>query len=111
MASLALEERSLRVTESGLFKSPPDRRYGCKSRPLRHLTSFTKEKTVLHLRFEGRSYDIPREQLTLAHALTDRQVLDRVARHLDVGPERLRHYVVDRRPSGVVMVRPEAVYG
>ena len=66
---------------------------------------------MLHIRFEGRSYDIPKEQLSLAHAITDHQVLERVARHMDISLERLRHYVVDRRPSGVVMVRPEAVYG
>ena len=66
---------------------------------------------MLHVRFEGCSYDIPKEQLSLAQAITDRQVLERVARHLDIVPDRLRHYVVDRRPSGVVMVRPEAVYG
>lgn len=74
-------------------------------------SKFFKEKIMLHLRFEGRSYDIPSEQLHLSQAVTDHQILDRVARHLDVAPERLRHYVVDRRPSGVVMVRPEAVYG
>lgn len=66
---------------------------------------------MLHLRFEGRSYDIPSEQLSLSQAISDRQVFDRLARHLDVAPERFRHYVVDRRPSGVLIVRPEAVYG
>ena len=34
-----------------------------------------------------------------------------VARRLEVGLGRLEDYVVDRRPNGDVIVRPEAVYG
>lgn len=66
---------------------------------------------MLHLRFEGRSYDIPDEQLRLTRAITDQQIFERLARHMDVSPQDFRHYVIDRRPNDVLIVRPEAVYG
>jgi hypothetical protein len=34
-----------------------------------------------------------------------------VAQYLDVGIGRFQDYVVDRRPSGDLIVRPEAIYG
>lgn len=66
---------------------------------------------MLHVRYEGRSYDIPSSQFRLTDAITDQQLFERLARHLDVNPASFRHYVVDRRPNDVVIVRPEAVYG
>ncbi len=65
---------------------------------------------MLHVRFEGRSYNIPEDAVRLNPNVTDQQVLDRLARHFDLPREKFRHYVVDRRPSAIV-VRPEAVYG
>lgn len=66
---------------------------------------------MIHLRFEGRSYDLHERDLDLTSGMSDERVKDRLARFLDVKPDRFRHYVVDRRPSGDVIVRPEAVYG
>lgn len=66
---------------------------------------------MVHVRFEGRSYDLREGELDLALGSNDRSILERVASYLDVKPESFRHYVVDRRPSGDVIVRPEAVYG
>lgn len=66
---------------------------------------------MIHVRFEGRSYDLREGELDLALGSADGRILERVASYLDVKPERFRHYVVDRRPSGDVIVRPEAVYG
>lgn len=72
------------------------------------------EHIVIHVRFEGRSYDLDMEKLGLGKNRSmpsDRTVLDRLARYFEVHPNRFHHYVVDRRPSGAVIVRPEAVYG
>lgn len=66
---------------------------------------------MVHVRFEGRSYDLREGELDLALGSNDRSIVERVASYLDVKPERFRNYVVDRRPSGDVVVRPEAVYG
>ena len=67
---------------------------------------------MLHVRFEGRSYDIPERELPAQGVtLNDSRLLALLARRFEVNPERFKHYVVDRRPSGTVIVRPEAVYG
>jgi len=64
---------------------------------------------MLHVRFEGRSYQIPGSLFD--SRASDVQIKEHVARHLDVGVDRLDPYVVDRTPTGHVVVRPEAVYG
>ena len=67
---------------------------------------------MVHVRFEGRSFDIAEGDLELTPAMSEAEVKHRVARHLDIGPERLRFYIVDRvAENGNVIVRPEAVYG
>lgn len=66
---------------------------------------------MVHIRFEGRSLDVPERVLQMSHTPTDEELKVSVARHLNVGPKVLDRYVVDRRPSGDIVVRPEAVYG
>ncbi len=64
---------------------------------------------MVHVRFEGRSFDLTRQGLGLnGH---DSDVKARLARHFDVRRERFSPYVVERRPNGDLIVRPEAVYG
>lgn len=66
---------------------------------------------MVHVRFEGRSYDIPETQLGVTTGMSDSSVKERVAQHFDLSRDRLASYVVDRRPSGELIIRPEAVYG
>ncbi|XGW00733.1 MAG: hypothetical protein ACAF41_34075 (plasmid) [Leptolyngbya sp. BL-A-14] len=66
---------------------------------------------MVHIRFEGRSLDIPETQLRITTGMSDVAVKEQVSRHLDVNTDRLSTYVIDRRPSGDLIVRPEAVYG
>lgn len=70
---------------------------------------------MVHIRFEGRSLDVCERDLKITpealRALSDAEVKERVARHLDIGIERLRFTVVDRTPGGSLILRPEAVYG
>lgn len=66
---------------------------------------------MVHVRFEGRSFDIAEAKLGIASNASDTAVKERLSQHLDVAQDRLNEYVVDRRPSGDVIVRPEAVYG
>lgn len=61
--------------------------------------------------FEGRSLDLTETQLGIATGMNDIAVKERVSRHLEVNVNRLADYVVDRRPSGDLIIRPEAVYG
>ena len=66
---------------------------------------------MIHLRFEGRSLELTERELSLPQGPSDKHILDSLARRLEVSPHRLLDYVVDRRPSGTIVVRPEAVYG
>ena len=66
---------------------------------------------MLHVRYDGRSFDVNEHMLGLHGALTDVEIKQLVAQHLEVGLGCLEGYVVDRRPNGDVIVRPEAVYG
>ena len=66
---------------------------------------------MVHVRFEGRSFDFTEGQLGLQTVTSDQEVKERLARRFDVKPESLKPYVVDRTQRGDVIVRPEAVYG
>lgn len=66
---------------------------------------------MIHVRFEGHSYDFDLAELPLHAGLSDQAIKQRVAQKLDVGMDRLAPYVVDRSPTGHLIVRPEALYG
>ncbi|OKH40116.1 hypothetical protein NIES2119_04110 [[Phormidium ambiguum] IAM M-71] len=66
---------------------------------------------MIHIRFEGRSYDLTERQLNVIPSMNDIAIKQRLAQHLDVGSDRLQYYIIDRRPSGDLIIRPEAVYG
>ena len=66
---------------------------------------------MMHVRFEGRSYDMDMARLGATAQLNDHEIKLRLARFLDVAPERLADYVIDHRPDGDLIIRPEAVYG
>ena len=66
---------------------------------------------MVHIRFERRSLDVLETQLGIAAGMNDVAVKERVSRHLDVNVNRLSAYVIDRRLSGDLIIRPEAVYG
>lgn len=66
---------------------------------------------MIHVRFEGRSFDVNERQVNIAENMSDLAIKERLARHLEVKSDRLNTYVVDRRPSGDLIIRPEAVYG
>ena len=66
---------------------------------------------MVHVRFEGRSYDLMEMEVGGIALMSDAQILDRLAQHFDVSRARFDSYVVDRSPSGDLIIRPEAVYG
>ena len=66
---------------------------------------------MVHVRFEGRSYDLRESQLGIKENMNDSVIKERLAHHFDVGSDRFNSYVLDKRPSGDLIVRPEAVYG
>lgn len=74
---------------------------------------------MVHIRFEGRSYDMTESQLGIRTEMNDTSIKERVAGYFNVNRDtpseslrdRLQFYVIDRRPSGDIVIRPEAVYG
>ncbi|HEY9705872.1 MAG TPA: hypothetical protein V6C58_25780 [Allocoleopsis sp.] len=66
---------------------------------------------MVHIRLNGRSYDINEGQLNLTANMNDNTIKERVSKYFDVGVTQLESYVIDRRPSGDLIIRPEAVYG
>ena len=66
---------------------------------------------MLHIRFDGRSADIPLADLDIGRLTADDHVKLSVARYLNVPVQKFRHYVVDRHATGNLTIRPEAVFG
>ncbi len=66
---------------------------------------------MVHVRFEGKSFDLQETELGVRVGMGDREVKQHIARHLDVGLDLMETYVIDRRPGGDLIIRPEAVYG
>jgi hypothetical protein len=66
---------------------------------------------MVHVRFEGRSFDFTEGQLGVQTLTSDQELKEQLARRFDVRPESFEPYVVDRTERGDRIVRPEAVYG
>jgi hypothetical protein len=65
----------------------------------------------LHVRFEGRSWDILCSDLDIGPLSSDDQVRQALATHFDVPLGKFRAYVIERHENGNITVRPEAVFG
>jgi hypothetical protein len=66
---------------------------------------------VVHIRFEGRSLDIPQTDLDVGPASSDNDIRRALAGYLEVPEAKFRDYVIDRHDTGNLTVRPEAVFG
>jgi hypothetical protein len=66
---------------------------------------------VAHIRFDGRSRDVPLAELGVADTSSDHDIKQAIARHLEISEERLHDHVLDRHETGNVTLRPEAVFG
>ena len=71
----------------------------------------TAKEPLVHVRFAGRSYDIPMSNLDVGSSSDVRQVKRSVAQWLNVPEGNFKDYVVDRHANGNLTVRPEAVFG
>ena len=69
------------------------------------------DSPVLHIRFDGRSFDIPLSDLDVGTLSSDAEIKRALANYLCVPEVKFRHYVVDRHETGNLTVRPEAVFG
>ena len=69
------------------------------------------QAALLHVRYDGRSVDIPLDDLDVGRLSSDRQIKDATARYLNVAPRELNSYVVDRHDTDNMTIRPQAVFG
>ncbi len=69
------------------------------------------QSAVLHVRFEGRSFDIPFIDLDVSNGSNDAMIKQALAEYLNVSKAKLRFYTIDRHETGNLTVRPEAVFG
>lgn len=66
----------------------------------------------LHIRFEGRSIDVPLNELDVGVLSNDNQIREAVAANLGVPVAKLRAFAIDKNlESGEMTLRPEAVFG
>jgi len=75
------------------------------------MTAETRGGPVLHVRFQGKSQDIPLARLDIGPGSSDETIRQAVARHLDVDVARLNGTVIERHANGNLTLRPEAVFG
>lgn len=66
---------------------------------------------LLHIRYAGRSYDLPLADLDLGVLSTDEAVRTALTGYLGATERELKHYVIERHENGNMTVRPEAVFG
>jgi hypothetical protein len=69
------------------------------------------DEPTLHIRFQGRSWDVACRELDIGQLSSDDQVRQAVAGFFDVTPAQFRAHVVERHANGNMTVRPEAVFG
>lgn len=66
---------------------------------------------MIHIRFEGRSYDVSERHIDVKNSMSDPQIKQKIAQYLDTHENKLSAYVIDRPSNGNLIIRPEAVYG
>lgn len=70
------------------------------------------EVPMIHIRYDGRSTDIPLNELDVGTLSTDEQIRMAVANHLGAPIGKIRAFVIDRnQETGSLTMRPEAVFG
>ena len=66
----------------------------------------------LHIRFDGRSFDIPLAELELGDNSSDNDIRNAAANWLGIPDQKLRSFAVDQNPdTNSITLRPEAVFG
>jgi hypothetical protein len=75
------------------------------------MTHTTSNGAVLHVRYAGRSFDVPLSTLDVTADSGVRQIKRALAAHLDVAEAKFDDYVVDVHANGNITLRPEAVFG
>jgi hypothetical protein len=73
--------------------------------------SLMQQECLIHVRYEGRSWDLVAAQFGLYPGTSDIEVREAVALYLEVPVTKLALYVVERYANGNITLRPQAVFG
>ena len=74
------------------------------------MTQLRHDDLILHVRFDGRSDELPLAALGLDRQATDDQIKEAVARRFDRPADSFDDHVIVRHSNAIVL-RPEAIYG
>jgi hypothetical protein len=69
------------------------------------------QNPTVHVRYDGRSYDLTFAELGIRPEAPDVDVHEALARRFDAARGSFRDHVVERHRNGSLTVRPEAVFG
>ncbi len=72
---------------------------------------FERATPQIHIRFQGRSHQLPAADLDVSDRSSDQEIKRALAQHFDVGVGKFAAYVIERHENGNMTVRPEAVFG
>ncbi len=70
-----------------------------------------QQAAMIHVRYEGRSWDVPAVELGIRPNTSDAEVTAAVARFLEVPVAKLASYVIEHYANGNITLRPQAVFG
>ena len=74
------------------------------------MTMLANDPTTLHVRFAGRSEELPLAALNLRPDATDEALRSALALRYECAQATLDEYVIVREPEAII-VRPVAIYG
>ncbi len=66
---------------------------------------------LMHVRYNGRSIDVPLSDLDIGDQSSDDAVTQATADYLDLPFRSLTGYKVDRHKTGNITIRPQAIFG
>jgi hypothetical protein len=69
------------------------------------------QERVVHVRFEGQSWDIAFSVLDLGDLSSDQEVRQALANYFGIPLSNFAPYIVQRHANGNITIRPEAVFG
>ena len=72
---------------------------------------FEHPTPMVHIRFQGRSYQLEAAQLDISALSSDQEIRQALAQYFEVSAGKLSAYVIERHENGNMTVRPEAVFG
>lgn len=71
-----------------------------------------QDPAQIHIRLDGRSFDIPLTELDVGVLSSDSDIRTAVANHVGVPRVKLEAFTIDKnRETGHMTLRPEAVFG